>query len=119
MMLLLWSAGNTVAEEPALQAPETHGAKTVEDYDSPPKPVHLSKPKYPRKAFDNRIEGKVIVQILINAKGEVEDPQIVESVPGLDEAALKCVKKWRFKPAMKAGKPVATLANAPIMFRIK
>ena len=58
------------------------------------------------------------LEILIDAKGRVVRSRIVQSVPELDAAALDCVRKWRFKPAMKAGRAVATVARAPIMFRI-
>jgi len=37
-------------------------------------------------------------------------------VPGLDEAALECVGKWRFKPARKNGKPVPTVVRARVEF---
>jgi protein TonB len=39
-------------------------------------------------------------------------------VPGLDEAALDCVTRWRFNPALKNGQPVATIAHVPVSFRI-
>ncbi len=43
---------------------------------------------------------------------------MVESVPALDGAAVDCVKRWKFKPALKGGKPVAVLARAPVIFRL-
>jgi len=60
----------------------------------------------------------VEVEFLIDVKGRVASTRIIRSVPGLDEAAVECVRKWRFEPARKAGKVVATVARAPVTFRI-
>jgi TonB family protein len=119
LMLLLSNAGEVLGKVPAVQAQETSKELADSEYHTPPKPTRLKKPKYPRAAFDNRIEGTVIVELLIDAKGKVAKARIIQSVPALDEAALECVKKWRFEPAKKAGKPVPAIANAPIAFRIK
>lgn len=118
-MLLLCSVREPVGQVPAVQAQETPGDAAESGDDTPPKPIRLSKPKYPGTAYDNRIEGTVIVELLIDAKGKVAKARIIQSVPELDEAALKCAKQWRFEPAKKAGKPVAAIARAPIVFRIK
>lgn len=37
---------------------------------------------------------------------------------GLDEKAIEAVKRWKFKPAMKDGKPVAVAVNIQIVFRL-
>ena len=47
--------------------------------------------------------------------------QVVRSLDdrfGLDEKAIEAVRLWRFRPAMKGGRPVATIARAPVAFRI-
>jgi outer membrane biosynthesis protein TonB len=36
----------------------------------------------------------------------------------LDAAALQTVYQWLFEPARKHGVPVATIAHAPVAFRI-
>lgn len=118
LMLLLFNAGEAVAQTPAVEAHETPGEIAEPGFDIPPKAKRLAKPKYPRTAFGNRVEGTVIVELMIDAKGKVTEARIIQSVPELDDAALECVKKWRFEPAKKAGKPVAAVANAPIRFRI-
>jgi hypothetical protein len=42
----------------------------------------------------------------------------MQSIPLLDAAAVQTVYQWIFSPAMKNGRPVATLAEAPVTFRI-
>jgi periplasmic protein TonB len=97
----------------ALAAPQSSS-----DDDQPPRPVRIVKPLYPRYAFDEKIEGTVQVQILIGASGKVTNACILQSVPYLNHAALEAVYQWRFSPAIKDGSPVATLARAPVKFRI-
>jgi len=88
------------------------------DYHQPPRPVKMVKPLYPTYAFDEKIEGTVEVEIIIGASGKVTHACIVRSVPYLDHAALEAVYQWRFSPAIKNGAPVATIARAPVTFRI-
>ncbi len=89
------------------------------DFDSPPRTRKMARPEYPRDAFEARIQGTVLVEAVIDAKGRVTKVRVLESVPGLDEAAVKALKKWRFHPARKDGKPVATIIHAPVKFEIK
>lgn len=88
------------------------------DYDHAPVPTHRQRPKYPKDAFDHRVEGTVQTLVAIDAKGRVADVEVLESVPGLDAAAVDCVEAWRFEPATKNGVSVGTVALMPIEFRI-
>ena len=94
------------------------GLRDAQLMDSPPKVLVLTKPQYPDYAFHKKIEGTVVVVILINSLGRIVHTEILQSVPHLDEAALACVRDWRFEPAQRGGRPVATVAQAPVMFRI-
>ena len=59
--------------------------------------------------------GLVVVRITIGRGGAVESADIARSVPGLDEAALRAVRLWRFRPAMKQGQPVEAIAYVPFL----
>jgi TonB family protein len=59
--------------------------------------------------------GLVVVRITIGRDGSVESADIARSVPGLDEAALRAVRLWRFRPAMRAGEPVIAIAYVPFL----
>jgi protein TonB len=86
--------------------------------DEMPKPIKISRPKYPRAAFDACVEGTVFLAIVVDASGRVTDPEVLKPVPGLDKAALDCVETWSFKPARRSGEPTAYVAVAPVAFRI-
>lgn len=86
---------------------------------TPPRAVYTPDPKYPKPARKKRIEGKVVLLTVIAADGRAHDITITRSLErGLDEAAVKAVKKWRFDPAKKNGEPVAVQINIEVNFRL-
>jgi len=114
------SATGPVGARSPEDPPGTDGpsGQALMDYDKPPRPVSIERPRYPEEAKARKLEGTVLVEILIDATGRVARARVLQSVPDLDEAALACVYKWRFEPAIKHGDPVATIAQAPIVFRL-
>jgi protein TonB len=90
----------------------------VYDYDRPPRLLNPTKPKYPPDAFVRKVEGVVVVEFVIDATGRVVRTRIIQSIPMLDAAALETVRGWEFAPALKHGRPVATIAQSPVTFRI-
>jgi protein TonB len=94
------------------------GTGPVLDYDTAPRPIKITRPQYPQEAFVKKIEGTVVVEILIDSQGRVVRARVIQSVPLLDAAALQTVYQWVFQPAVKHGRPVPTIAHAPVAFRI-
>jgi protein TonB len=80
--------------------------------------LHQVRPVYPSEAFVKKVEGTVVIEILIDERGRVVRTRIVSSVALLDAAAVEAVRQWVFVPGLKQGHPVATLAMAPVTFRI-
>lgn len=62
-------------------------------------------PRYPEEARRAHIQGTVLLQVLINKNGIVEDVQLISGHPELTEAAIKAVKKWKYKPYLLQGEP--------------
>ena len=94
------------------------GDGPVMDWDQPPRAIKQVKPIYPQDAFIKKIEGTVIVEVLIDSTGRVARTRVIQSVPALDAAALQTVNQWAFAPAVKRGRPVATIVHVPVTFRI-
>jgi periplasmic protein TonB len=89
---------------------------------TPPKILQASKPIYPYSAQLRRIEGTVIVSILVSPVGAVEAVRILRSAGsnyGLDQAAVAAVKRWTFTPAVQNGKRVRVWMSYPIVFKLK
>lgn len=82
-----------------------------------PKFVYRETPVYPQIARRLGKEGRVILRLTINEKGELINIEIIESAPyGFTESAIEAVKKSKFLPAMKDGSPVSSRAILPIKF---
>jgi len=94
------------------------GPVPVRDVDRPPRPLRMVKPTYPSEAFVKKIEGTVVLEILIDERGSVVHTRVVQSIPLLDASAVAAVRQWIFVPALKRGRPVATIALAPVSFRL-
>ena len=94
------------------------GPVPVSDYDRPPRARYTTKPVYPAEAFVKKVEGTVLLEILIDDRGQVARIRVAESVPMLDQAAVDAVRRWVFEPAYRKGRPVPAVAWAPVSFRI-
>lgn len=79
------------------------------------------RPPYPVKARSNGYQGRVLLVVIVNKRGRAKTISLHKSsgYVVLDRAALKTVKKWRFRPALKNGIPVEARVILPIKFRLK
>jgi TonB family protein len=75
--------------------------------------------EYPPIARAVRIQGLVILEILIDVDGHVRGARVLRSIPLLDEAALACVRQWEFKPSLVNGASVAVLTNITQSFVLR
>jgi protein TonB len=90
------------------------------DLDAPPTAVVRTTPVYPYRAKQRNIEGVVEVMFLVGVDGRVSKVQILSSnPPGLfDEAVLKAVSQWKFRPGSLEGKQVPSWVRTPIEFTL-
>ncbi len=77
--------------------------------------------KYPTIAQENGVQGRVIVQFVVNRDGTIVDPVVVRSVdPYLDKEAIRVIKtmpKW--KPGQQRGKAVRVKYTVPVTFKLQ
>ena len=75
---------------------------------------------YPPKSYAAHERGRVAMIICITSGGKVDDVKLAASsgYPRLDEAGLNIAAQYRFKPATRAGVPVAACVRYQINFRI-
>ena len=86
---------------------------------TPPKPVYNPDPKYVDKARREKINGVVVIAMIVTAEGRVRDVKVIKSLdPGLDKQAIAAVRTWKFEPATKGGKPVAVHLKTEVDFRL-
>jgi len=87
------------------------------DYDERPVPVKAVPPVYPPDMLRMGASGLVTVAVLVDEKGDVVQREVAKSTRReFEQAALDAVRKWKFKPAQKAGAPVKAKIALPIQF---
>jgi protein TonB len=76
---------------------------------------------YPALAQENNIQGRVVVQFIVEEDGRISNVKLV-STPlgwGLDEAAIRVIKKMpNWKPGKQRGEPVKVRFVIPIRFQL-
>ena len=83
-------------------------------------PLSRQPPQYPYKAARRGIEGWVRVSFRVTETGTVEDVQVLESDPAgvFEQAAIKAVYRWRFKPRTVNGQAMAGTAEQVVEFEL-
>ena len=101
----------------------THDAEIIDAFKDPsvkaPRPLHTPEPKYSRSARKQKIEGVVTLSVVIGTDGKAHDVKVVKSLePSLDANAIEAVKKWKFAPATKDGRPVAVEMRLEVDYKL-
>ncbi len=84
-------------------------------------PIVRIEPQFPREALLKGINGWVEVEFTIEPDGSVSNPKVIDSQPPriFDRNALRAIYKWKFKPRIVDGKPVARRAKQRMDFTVK
>lgn len=117
--------GNTLAKEQdedrLLDSDPDSLPTPTEEYLVSEMPQVLSevKPTYPPEAREKRIEGDVVLDILIDQSGIVRDAKVVEGERIFWAGALAAIKNFKFKPAKVDGESVAVRIQYRIVFELE
>lgn len=85
----------------------------------PPREINAPKPKYPKRERKAHHEGTVTLAIVVNPDGSATNIAVLHSLgDDFDKAAIEAVKRWRFSPATKDGKPVAVKIAVETVFHL-
>lgn len=115
----------------ALPAGEASAAKAPE---IGAKPLRFVEAEYPRAALRRKVRAEVVIEVLVDARGQVKEARIVERflyakekeekevvaelAYGLEESALKAAQRWMFQPARKDGQPVQSYYTMTLGFGV-
>ena len=88
---------------------------------SAPRLIKEVKPKYTTEALLKRIQGTVVLEVIVTADGCASQIRIVRSLDagGLDEEAVTAVAQWRFEPGRLGATPVDVLVRIELDFVIR
>ena len=121
-----WSESTAPAERTTVDdsqgETERHPVRYVEDGElSAPTAIHKVNPKYPEEARKEKIQGEVVCEAIIDAKGNVVDAKILESAhESLEQPTIDALEQWIFEPARDAdGEAVDVLYEITVNFRLQ
>ncbi|MGH9530418.1 MAG: TonB family protein [Terriglobales bacterium] len=75
-------------------------------------------PSYPELARKQRIQGAVLLKVLVGKDGGVQQVQVVSGDPKLAAAAADAVVQWRFKPFLSMGQPAEFQTQVTVNFKL-
>src|SRR5689334_12364485 len=104
-------AGSPTSPAPGVRSPEP----TIK----PPDVEKRVDALYPPEALAARREASVVLQLTIDAAGAVVDVAVIDSGGGdFDRAAASAARAWRFRPAMRGDRPMASRIKVPFRFAL-
>lgn len=84
-----------------------------------PKKVKHVAPIYPPEAQEARIQGIVILEVLIDPDGKVTSARVIRGVNGLDDAAVDAVLQWEFTPTLLNGQARPVIMTVTVNFTLQ
>lgn len=82
-------------------------------------PIKTPDPEYPESARQNQITGDTTVAMTVRADGSVTDIRLIGAATrSMDDATLKTLESWKFKPAMCGSEPVVSDIKVVVSFRL-
>jgi len=127
LFLSLLFLGTAIAQDSApisLSGKEHAPICRGKDSDAPgcitaPRAIYAPDPQYPKKESKARHRGTVVLELVVDPDGLPRDITVSRPLsPEFDKAAIDAVKKWKFSPAAKDGKAIATQIKAEVDFHL-
>jgi TonB family protein len=103
----LWTPATAAAERVTVPAEQTMSMQ-------PPAAI-----PYPMLTQQSKVQGAVVVEVLVGADGVIQNTKVVSGPPILASAAREAVRQWHFKPFLQDGKPVPTKATVTVNLKLK
>jgi periplasmic protein TonB len=84
-----------------------------------PIPIIEPEAEFSDEARQQKYQGVCVVALIVDVHGYPQNVHVVQHLGmGLDEKAMEAIRKYRFKPATKDGKPVAAVMTVEVDFRL-
>lgn len=84
-----------------------------------PKKTKYVKPVYPKTAIASRVQGDVVLEVVIDTNGAVADTRVLKSIPQLDQAAIEATLQAKYEPVQVNGIPVRVISVVTHSFSFK
>jgi periplasmic protein TonB len=84
-----------------------------------PRQTYNIDPVYPLLALETRISGTVLIDAVIDERGNVVQAHVVSGHPLLIAAALRAVQQWKYEPTSLNGQPISVELQLQVHFHPK
>jgi TonB family protein len=101
-------------EEPPPAEPLRIGGRVEQ-----PKQIYRAEPIYPAAAKSARVQGVVEIEGVINEEGRIEQIKVVNGHPLLNDAAVECVRKWKYEPGRLNGQIIEMPIKILVRFQLR
>jgi len=85
----------------------------------PPRLISSPAPEYPQLAKAAKISGTVIIDAVIDEKGNVVEAHVISGPGLLIPAALKAITSWRYEPTYLDGEPIEVRMHVDVNFLLQ
>jgi protein TonB len=85
----------------------------------PPVKTKDVRPMYTPEALSAKVQGVVILEVVVGPEGRVDQVRVLRSIPLLDQSAVDAVKEWEFTPTLLNGMPVPVQMTVTVNFTLK
>ena len=75
-------------------------------------------PLYPPAAKKAKIQGKVVLSILIDKGGNVQSVTAISGPPELQQSAIDAVRQWKYKPYLLNGDPIEVESTVHVIYSL-
>jgi protein TonB len=82
------------------------------------RPLTRVEPDYPALAVQARVEGIVILEVLVDSRGVPSTVNVLRSIPLLESSAIEAVRQWRWRPCRHLDRPVPFWVTVTVNFRL-
>ena len=103
-----------IAQEHAAPA----AAADAEDEKPSPAAIYMVNPEFPVSHKKKTEQGQIVLRAAVGTDGTVKDVSIVAGEPALAGLAAAAVRKWRYVPALKAGRFTESETEISILYRL-
>jgi len=110
----VWNLG-----PPGAVGPPSDDPMDVSEIDFKPHPVRIVTPEYPREARRRKLEGKVVLRVLVGKDGAVEEVEVLNGPAVFREAARAAARQFRFRPGKHEGHRRKVWMIMPIEFKLQ
>jgi periplasmic protein TonB len=109
----------TAAPPPRSQPQPTKRLVNARTLLRPPRQTYSVDPEYPELARQAHISGTIVVDAVIDERGNVVQARVVSGHPLLIAAALRAVQQWKYEPTSLNGQPISVELLVEVHFRPK